>query len=69
MRISESQIKKIVQDVKKLHEVNQPSPIQALERLNAAFTRFMDDGGNTEDLLDNAQGFIEDWESGRGSDM
>jgi len=40
----------------------------ALDRLNAAFNEFMDAGGTTEDLLDNAQGFVDDWEGGDEAD-
>jgi len=66
MRITESQVRKIIRnEIRKGKRVNEAgSPMNALDRLNAAFHEFMDAGGTTEDLLENAQGFVEDWESG-----
>lgn len=68
MRITESQIRKIIRnEVHKGKHVNEAgSPMNALDRLNAAFHEFMDAGGNIDELVENALGFAEDWENSQG---
>lgn len=65
MRLTESQIKKIIQnEVSKKKKLKEGASMSALDALNAAFNAFMDAGGSTDELLDNVQGFIDDWTHG-----
>lgn len=65
MRLTESQIRKIVRnEVRKGKVLKEGASISALDALNAAFNAFMDAGGTVDELLDNAQGFADDWSHG-----
>ena len=65
MRLTESQIRKIVRnEVRKGKSLKEGASMGALDALNSALMAFMDAGGSTDELLDNAQGFIDDWTHG-----
>lgn len=67
--MKKSDIRKIVlQEVLKGRRLKEGASMRALDALNAAFMAFMDAGGSTDELLDNVNGFIDDWIHGDEAD-
>lgn len=63
--MKKSDIRKIVlQEVLKGRRLKEGASMGALDALNSALMAFMDAGGSTDELLDNVQGFIDDWTHG-----
>lgn len=67
--MKKSDIRKIVlQEVRKGKRLKEGASMSALDALNSALMAFMDAGGSTDELLDNVQGFIDDWTHGDEAD-
>ena len=69
MRLTESQIRKIVRnEVRKGKTLNEHVDGTVLSAVNDAFMAFMNAGGSIDELQDQLDWFIDDWKHGEESE-